>query len=404
MAFARMAESVGNSFLIIVLPLFIASDAIGGGTFGLTEAAITGFVLALFGLVNSPLQPITGHLSDRTGRRKGFLLGGLGLLSVASFAFAVVDTYWHLFALRVLQGVAGALIVPSSIALVNDRATDEDRGGNMGTYNAFRLIGFGVGPVAAGGVLAAGPYSLDLVGRVVTGFELAFAVAGVTALIGFGTVAIYVSDPPVESTTDEESGTAIAVFDRSGSQFLDPVFALGILTFMMAVAIAMFATLGDLVNTRLEQTARMFGLQFAAFVFALILFQAPIGRATDFYGRRRFIIAGAILSIPTTAAQGFVLDSWLMFAVRFAQGIAAALVFGPALALAGDLAPSDGSGGTLSILTMSFGLGIAVGPLLSGVLVGWGFAVPFVVGAGLATVGAIVVTTQVDGAGNESVS
>lgn len=398
LALARMAESIGNSFLIIVLPLFIASDFLTGGSFGLSEAAITGVVLALFGFVNSPLQPLTGRLSDRTGRRKVFLLAGLGLLSAASFAYALASAYWHLLGLRALQGVAGALVVPTSVALVNDFATDDDRGGNMGTYNAFRLLGFGAGPIGAGMVLAAGPYTIGVAGfqLAVTGFDAAFAFAGATALVGASVVSLFICDPEIDSHDSDTDTRKIAVFERNGSGFLDPVFTLGVVSFLMAIGIAMFATLGDLVNARLGQGARMFGLQFAAFVFALILLQAPIGRATDFYGRKSFIVAGAVLLIPTTVVQGFVLDSWLMFGARFAQGIAAAMVFGPAMALAGDLAPEDGSGSTLSVLTMSFGLGIAVGPLLSGFLVGFGFPVPFLVGAALATAGVVLVATQVE--------
>ncbi|WP_449406649.1 MFS transporter [Natronobacterium haloterrestre] len=395
-----MAEAVGNSFLIVVLPLFIASDFVGGGSFGLAEVTITGIVLALFGFVNSPLQPITGRLSDRTGRRKVFLLAGLGLLSVSSLGYAMASTYWHLLALRVLQGVAGALIVPTSIALVNDFATDDDRGGNMGIYNAFRLVGFGVGPIGAGAVLAAGPYSLAFgeVGVNFTGFEAAFSFAAVTAVIGASLVLLFVCDPAIDSAGSEPEAAAdgFVVFDRTGGNLFDPVFALGAVSFLMAVGIAMFATLGDVINARLEQGARMFGLQFAAFVFAHIVLQVPIGRATDFYGRKLFLVAGAVLLIPTTAVQGFILDSWVMFGARFAQGAAGAMVFTPALALAGDLAPEDGSGSTLSVLTMAFGLGIAVGPLLSGVLVRFGFPVPFVVGAALASIGVVLVATQVE--------
>ena len=38
LAFARMADSVGNSFLIIVLPLYIGSGVVTGNTFGLGAA------------------------------------------------------------------------------------------------------------------------------------------------------------------------------------------------------------------------------------------------------------------------------------------------------------------------------------------------------------------------------
>jgi len=398
LALARMAESVGNSFLIIVLPLFIASDFVLGSTFGLAEVTITGIILALFGLVNSPLQPFTGRLSDYTGRRKVFVLAGLGLLSVASVGYAFSSTYWHLVVLRVMQGIAGALIVPTSIALVNDLATDDDRGGNMGTYNAFRLLGFGFGPIGAGAVLAAGPYSLGYgsLEFLLTGFEAAFVFAGLTALFGFLIVLVFVNDPDIESSDAHTESSGIVVFDRTGPNLFDPVFALGVVSFLMAVGIAMFATLGDIINVRLDQSARMFGLQFAAFVFANIVLQAPLGRATDFYGRTPFLLAGALLLIPTTAVQGFLFDPWLMLGARLAQGVASAMVFTPALALAGDLAPDDESGSTLSVLTMAFGLGIAAGPLLSGFLVGFGFPVPFLVGAGLATIGAVLAWTHLE--------
>jgi MFS family permease len=395
LALARMSESVGNSFLIVVLPLFIASDFVSGGTFGLTEVALTGVVLSLFGLVNSPLQPFTGRLSDRTGRRKIFVLFGLAILVAASLSYSFVTAYWQLIGLRVLQGIAGAFIIPTTVALVNDLATDDNRGGNMGTYNTFRLVGFGVGPVAAGGVVAAGPYDLAVVGQL-SGFDAAFYFAAFTATVAFVLVTLLIDDPEIEPTDSNDESTSIAVFDPTGKHVFDPVFTLGIISFFMAIGIAIFATLGDIVNQRLDQGPTMFGLQFAAFVLAQILLQAPIGRATDFYGRRRFIVIGMALLVPTTAVQGVILDSWLMFGARFAQGVAGAMVFAPSLALAGDIANEGSSGTTLSVLTMAFGFGVAAGPLLSGFLVSFGFHVPFTLAAGLALLGTGLVVTQIE--------
>ncbi len=408
LALARMSESVGNSFLIVVLPLFIASDFVTGGTFGLTEVFITGLVLSIFGFVNSPLQPFTGRLSDRTGRRKVFVLFGLVLIAVAGVGYAFATTYWHLIGLRVFQGVAGAFIIPTTVALVNDLATDGNRGGNMGTYNTFRLVGFGVGPVAAGGVVAAGPFSIP-VGTttvVVSGFDAAFYFAASTAVVAFLLVLTLIRDPDIEPTESDRSFLdALAVRDPAGAQLLDPVFALAVVSFFMAVGLAVFATLGDIVNTELDQGADMFGLQFAAFVLAQIFLQAPIGRATDYYGRKVFILVGTVLLVPTTLAQGLVpdyalglgllSDPWVMFVARFFQGVAGAMVFAPALALAGDIARDGESGTTLSVLTMAFGFGVAAGPLLSGYLVAWGFVVPFAFAAGLAAVGVVIVVTQV---------
>jgi MFS family permease len=411
LALARMSESVGNSFLIVVLPLFIASDFVTGNSLGLTDVFITGLVLSIFGFVNSPLQPFTGRLSDRTGRRKVFVLFGLVLIAAASFSYSLASTYWHLVGLRVLQGVAGAFIIPTTVALVNDLAVDGNRGGNMGTYNTFRLVGFGVGPVAAGGVIAAGPYSIPLppvAGTLsMTGFDATFYLAASTATLSFILVLALIRDPDVDTDVSGQSDPkGIAMLDRTGDQLLDPVFALGVVSFFMAVGIAVFATLGEIVNVELGQGPEMFGLQFAAFILAQVLLQVPIGRATDFYGRKLFILVGTVLLVPTTLAQGFILDgtllsgvisgSWFMFVARFLQGVTGAMVFAPALALAGDIARDGESGSTLSVLTMAFGLGVAVGPLLSGILVTWGVVVPFAFAASLAAVGVLIVLTQVD--------
>lgn len=93
LALARMADSMGNSFLIVVLPLYVASGQVTGSTFGLTEALITGLVLSMFGLFNSIIQPFAGRLSDRSGRRKPFILIGLVVLTVTNFTYSLAHSY-----------------------------------------------------------------------------------------------------------------------------------------------------------------------------------------------------------------------------------------------------------------------------------------------------------------------
>jgi len=52
LALARFADAVGNSFLVVVLPLFIASGTVSGDAFGLSPAFVTGLVLSLYGFLN----------------------------------------------------------------------------------------------------------------------------------------------------------------------------------------------------------------------------------------------------------------------------------------------------------------------------------------------------------------
>ncbi len=403
LAAARMVDALANSFLVVVLPLYIGSQvvslpgfvgttaAVAGVEFTLTPELLIGVVLSLFGFLNSLGQPFTGSLSDRTGRRKVFLLLGLALVAVGSAGYLVFTSYPAILVMRALQGVGAAFTIPVTVALVNELSAAEDRGGNFGLFNTFRLLGFGTGPLVAGGVVAAGPY--DVVGVTLSGFDAAFLVAVAGAAISFALIAVLITDPErtAEKAADEIS---IRVLNPDGPG-LDPVFALGVATVVMALSIAIFAPLGNVINERLDQGTFLFSVQFGATVLANVVFQLPLGRLSDRYGRRPFLLGGFVLLLPTTLAQGFVDSSNLMVLARFLQGMAVASVFAPSLALAGDVAREGESGSTLSLLTMGFGLGIAFGTLFSGILVGFGFAVPFVVATAGGAVGLYLVYTQV---------
>ena len=408
LALARMADALGNSFLIIVLPGYVASGQVdvtglvGGRVPVLGEVTVpllVGVILSLFGLLNSLGQPFTGRLSDRTGRRRLFVLVGLAIFAVASAAYPFVTAYESVVVVRAFQGIGAAFTIPCTIALVNEYSTaDDERGGNFGVFNTFRLAGFGFGPIVAGLVIDGGPYPTPA--GPVSGFDAAFSVAVLGAAVSFALVTVFIRDPGGGGVAASDD-LRIAVLDREGDALLDPVFVLGVGTFLMATGIALYAALQDSINAALGQTPFLFGVQFAAVVIANVLFQVPVGEASDRYGRRPFLLVGFAVLIPALLAQGYLLlpdvagAPLLMIGARLLQGIAVALVFAPALALAGDLARGGNSGTKLSVLTMAFGLGVALGPTAAGFLVRYGVAVPFVFGAGLAVAALALTWTQI---------
>ena len=387
-----MADAVANSFLVIVLPLFIASESVGGTSWGLSDAAMTGMILAIFGFFNAFAQPFAGRLSDRTGRRRVFVLGGLIALAAFNSLYMFAGSYIALFLIRIGQGLSVAFTIVAAVALVNELSTRANRGRNMGTYNSLRLVGFGVGPLVAGFVVSGGPYRV--LGVTFTGFDAAFLVATVGALVGAGLVALMVDDP--ETTKPTAAPLRLAIRAHDGEHRLDPIFALGLVTLVMAACISLLGSIEPQVNERLGQDARWFGIQFGVFILSLAATQPLIGSLSDRWGRKPFILLGTLLLVPTTLAQGLVTTPWTMVFARLAQGIAGAMVFSPALALAGDLARRGESGLQLSILTMAFGIGLSIGQLLSGFLVGWGYVVPFATGATLALAAAALVRTEVE--------
>lgn len=396
---ARMMDSLGNSFLVVVLPLYLASGVVSGDFLGLSTSLIIGIILGMFGFFNSIAQPFAGRLTDRAGKRKIFVMIGLGVLAGATFTYTLVDSYAAILVIRMVQGLAVALTIPAVIALVNEYAGEAGRrGGNMGTYNTFRLIGFGGGPVLSGFVLAAAPYSLTIAEwtLTITGFESAFYIAVLGTLLSFILVGLFVKDPEGIEATAADDEFEVAVFDHDGENLFDSVFALAIASLFVAIGIALLTPLETYVNDHLNQGPKLFGIEFAAFTISQAVLQIPIGSASDRYGRKPFIVWGLVLLVPATLAQGLVTTPLGMIIARLVQGIGGAMEFAPALALAGDLAKRGSSGTTLSVITMTFGLGVAIGPIAAGYLINFGYVVPFAFGAALAGLGAIVVYTQVE--------
>ncbi len=389
---ARMADAVANSFLIVVLPLYIASGVVEGRTFGLSEAAITGITLGAFGLVGAVVQPIAGRISDRAGKRTAFILGGLLVLGLVTVAYAYTTSYLSIIAVRLLQAGAVAFTIVGSVALVSELSPRERRGANMGIYNSFRLFGFGSGPLIAGVIVTHGPYSTPL--GILSRFDAAFYGAALAAFISAGLVAWLVSDPPDIQPTRERM--SLRVFSDEPKRWLDPIFTLGLSSLFMAACISMLSPIEPIVNERLGQGPILFAVEFAAYIGTQVAFQPYLGRLTDQFGRRKFIVWGLIGLIPATSLQGLVVAPWQLIMVRLLQGGVAAMVFAPALALAGDLARKGQSGAQLAVLTVSFGLGISLGQFISGFLVRFGFVVPFLAGGALAAVGLVLVLTQVE--------
>lgn len=392
LGFARMVDAVANSFLVVVLPLFIADLGDAADLMGLSPSAATGVILAVFGITNAFLQPLAGRISDRVGKRRIFVIGGLLGISALNALYLLADGTLALVLIRAGQGVTVAFTVTASVALVNELSTRTNRGGNMGSYNALRLVGFGSGPLVAGFVVEGGPYRVA--GLDLSGFDAAFLVAVVAALLGSLLVALLVREPPQVEERDRTVSFPLLAPEGSGRR-LHTIFALGIVTFIMAVCIALLAPIEPEVNARLNQDARWFGIQFGAFILSVAGVQPIVGRLSDRHGRRGFILWGLVLLVPTTLAQGLVTTPWQMLAARIAQGVSGAMVFSTALALAGDHVRQGQSGAQLSVLTMSFGLGLAGGQLTGGFLVPLGYLVPFAFGAGLAAAAVVVVVSEV---------
>jgi MFS family permease len=373
-----LGDAVGNSMLFIVLPLYVA--ALPVRWFNLPLPLRVGLVISLYGLVNTLLQPLMGALSDRIGRRKLLIQVGLLIMAAATLGFTLARHYGDLFVLRVLQGLGVGVTVPAAMGLMATITRLETRGSAMGVYSTSRMVGFAAGPLLGGVIYHH------------FGFHAAFAVAASFIGLGMLMVHFWVSDLRAVPAPQTASGR-FRVFDPG---LLNAgVIGAGVATFVMAADFSMLAPLENEFNARLQQSAIGFGVAFSALMISRLMFQIPLGRVSDRIGRRPLIVGGLLLMAPATALLGFVGSTLQLTGLRLVQGLASAGIAAPAFALVADLSQSGGEARQMSIVTMGFGLGIAVGPLIAGLLAVLWFELPFLVGGLLTLIAAGVVRRYV---------
>jgi MFS family permease len=371
---ARLGDAIGNSILIIVIPLFVAQ--LPSPWFPFPDTVRIGFLIAVYGIVNAMLQPIMGGLSDHFDRRKPFIQLGLLLMGGATLAYVLASHFADLLILRVFQGIGVALTIPASMALMAIATQKRSRGGSMGIYSTMRMVGFAIGPLLGG--LLYEQY----------GFDAAFIVGSGFILLGILLVQMWVKEAKPRTRPKDER-REFKLFDVS--LLNKGIVGTGFATFIMAADFSMISDLENQFNARLDQTAVAFGIAFSALIASRLIFQIPLGRLSDKIGRRPLLIAGLILMTPATLLLGYVVSTLQFTGLRVVQGLASAAIAAPAFALAADLSKKGGEGRQMSIITMGFGLGIAIGPLITGILAVQSFTLPFVILAILTLVGLFIV-------------
>lgn len=125
----------------------VALPAIGsalGADFATVQWVVNGYMLALASLIL-----LGGAASDRFGKRRVFMLGLVGF-AAASFACAIAPSTHALIAARGAQGVAAALLVPASLAIIGAAYSGEARGAAIGTWAAAGALTTALGPPLGG--------------------------------------------------------------------------------------------------------------------------------------------------------------------------------------------------------------------------------------------------------------
>ena len=138
---ASSLSFIDGSVLNVALPAIGRSFAAGTQD---VQWVVNAFLLPL-----SALLLLGGAAGDVYGRRR-MLIGGIALFALASLLCALAPSLPLLLAGRAGQGIGAALLLPSSLAILSDAFSGEERGRAVGTWAAAGAMTAAAAPLLGG--------------------------------------------------------------------------------------------------------------------------------------------------------------------------------------------------------------------------------------------------------------
>ncbi|EJZ09679.1 MFS transporter [Mycolicibacterium vaccae] len=262
------------------------AGTLGTTTTGTAASLLTlGALLAIYDGAEVVLKPVFGTLADRIGART-VLIAGLLVFAVASAAYAVADDTAWLWAGRFGQGVGAAAFSPAASALVARLTPAGAHGRAFGTYGSYKSIGYTLGPLVGGVLVAVG------------GMRTLFAVTAVLAAL----VAVWaaVSVPALKPLPRQRQTLLDTLRRFSESSFVTPTLALASASAALAAGVGFLPAAG----THAGLSPVVTGAVVSVLALTTALVQPAAGRALD-SGRITVttgITAGGLLTAAGLAA------------------------------------------------------------------------------------------------------
>ena len=138
---AGLVNNLNDAMVWGLVPIFLAQEGLGVSRIGV----VTAIYPASWGLC----QLGTGAWSDRVGR-KPLIVAGLWLQAAGIVGLVVAHGYLGWIAAALAMGLGTALVYPTLIAAVGDRAHPAWRASAVGVYRLWRDLGYAVGGLLVG--------------------------------------------------------------------------------------------------------------------------------------------------------------------------------------------------------------------------------------------------------------
>jgi len=352
-----------------LIPLYLAS------AFGATPALV-GVIEGIAESAASLLKVFSGYITDRWQKKKRLAFFGYATGVLYKLVLLLASSWIGVLGARTLDRIGKGIRTAPRDVLVSESADKDNMGQAFGLHKALDMSG------AALGILI----TYFLLRGIGDGFDYKklFMLSMIPAALGL-CMFFFIKETkkPRAPKNKEPFWQNIGKIDSQLRLYLLVVFLF---------------TLGNSSNAFILLKANAIGfdamnvilLYFIYNITASIL-SLPFGRLSDRIGRKKLLVPGYLTFSLCYLGFAFAPSQWSMVIVFVIYGAYTAMIAGVERAFVAEIAPSELKGTMLGLQSTITGIALLPASVIAGVLwSAFGAAVPFVFGAGLSLVAALI--------------
>ncbi len=324
---------VSSEMILPILPLFLKNVL-------KTTMTSIGLIEGVAEATASLLKVVSGVWSDRSQRRKPFIVAGYGLSTVVKPLLALTSNWVQVLGIRFTDRVGKGIRTSPRDALIADTSGIASRGRSFGFHRALDTLGAAVGTLAA----------FLLLSWKIQAYRLVFLLSVVPGLVAVFLLLFLLNEKPGTPRLGEAGGWQLPFRELP----VDFWFLLGILA-VFSFANVSYAFFILKIN-QIGISAAMVPLVYLFYNLVYATFAMPFGALSDKMGRERLLLLGFFLM--TLLLWGFskATAAWQAWVLFFVYGLTSAITETVPRALISDWAKKTSRGSALGIYHMAIGL------------------------------------------------
>ena len=329
-----------------------------------------GLIFGSFTLSRAIFTPWIGRLSDYKGR-KNLLLVGLTGYTILSFFYAVATSTTSLVTVRILHGLASAMVLPISMAYIGDIAPKNQEGKYLGTFTIAFFMGLAVGPIIGG--------ALHDIWHMNAAFYAMGAISFLSLLL------LIFMLPEINAHKNIKPSSFKTILKEKTMQ------AMLIFRVMNAYGIAALMGFLPLIAERINVTVFQIGFVVSANLLVSSLFQRYFGIVADKSDKVAMMVAGSIMMLIALALMPLSTGFYTLLLFNILMGLGSAISIPAGSAITAQLGKKLGMGSVMGLFNTAFGIGGGIGPIVAGIiLIATNLSFVFVSSAIIVLIGTII--------------